>query len=759
LLASQYTPAALGLLLLLGLAVWLMPTRIEVVITDVATGEARVVTGWNTSHWQAFAAHWWQALLVASAFAGVFCVVWFGRGWVVARASAARFFVASLLVHCLLVLWIGAMPLARAVMEHAEKIQAAQAAQLFEEEPQPARPGGGRAPFEQVADLRAEETLTPEIVRQATAPVNLPDAGGPLVPTIPAHAVRSLPPERLVFVAPLRPEPVRRPQEIERSVIIRAMKPVEIKLDSPELPPPEAAPREKPLEPRPSAQPRLEPVGPDPLGPEPSGLPELKPLQPADVRPAVVDLPPVRRTDQLPPALTRRLDPGRVLAAAPREPAAQPKAEPLPGEGPPADVRVTLPRQAPSTPQFPVRTPAELTGPRLPDQPVRVGAQSPRAVEALPRFGPYTQGSSLLPRTSPGIGRVAQIEDRVASQAPLVLRQKEERQRSVELFGGTRASEEAVERGLDWLASQQNANGSWSLNRPMADAGTVTSDPAGTGMVLLPFLGAGNTHQSGKHKEAVARALKWLVEQQRPDGTWLAPGDARPMYGHGMASIVLCEAYGMTQDARLREPAQKALDYIVNAQHSASGGWRYQPHQPADTSVVGWQVMALKSGEMAGLKVPPKVFDGVKRWLESVEANRPVGGQFGYQSNTPSPAMTAQGLLCLQYLGTRRDDPRMRAGTDYLLAHLPQATGDTSYYWYHANQVMYHMQGKHWKAWNDRLRDLLVSTQSARAGLAGSWDPVDAREKPGGRLYATAIRVLMLEVYYRHLPLYQQLEK
>ena len=121
--------------------------------------------------------------------------------------------------------------------------------------------------------------------------------------------------------------------------------------------------------------------------------------------------------------------------------------------------------------------------------------------------------------------------------------------------------------------------------------------------------------------------------------------------------------------------------------------------------------------------------------------------------------MTAQGLLCLQYLGTRRDDPRMRAGTDYLLANLPKDNVDTSYYWYHATQVMYHTQGKHWKAWNDKLRDMLVSSQNTRGALAGSWKPTDYREKPGGRLYATALRLLMLEVYYRHLPLYQQLDR
>jgi hypothetical protein len=354
----------------------------------------------------------------------------------------------------------------------------------------------------------------------------------------------------------------------------------------------------------------------------------------------------------------------------------------------------------------------------------------------------------------------------VIAKAPLALRQKGERARSVVLYGGTKASEAAVERGLDWLAAHQSANGSWSLNNfhanckhpRCADPGTYASDPAGTGVALLPFLAAGHTPGSGKHKQVVARALRWLVTQQRPDGTWPA-GDDRPMYGHALASIALCEAYGMTRDPKLRGPAQKAVDYIVKAQHPATGGWRYRPNQPADTSVVGWQVMALKSGEMAGLSVPAKAFEGVKRWLASVEGNRPVGGVFGYQSAAPTPAMTAQGLLGLQYLGTRRDDRRMKAGADYLLRHLPRPGAETSYYWYHATQVMYHLQGKHWKAWNEKMRDLLVSTQETKGALAGSWRPTDHRERPGGRVYATALRVLMLEVYYRHLPLYQQLER
>jgi hypothetical protein len=224
--------------------------------------------------------------------------------------------------------------------------------------------------------------------------------------------------------------------------------------------------------------------------------------------------------------------------------------------------------------------------------------------------------------------------------------------------------------------------------------------------------------------------------------------------------MALCELYGMSGDEDLKQPAQRSLDFIVASQHKPSGGWRYQPHESADTSVVGWQVMALKSGEMAGLTVAAEAFQHVSRWLKSVEGNQPVGGVFGYTNRSPKVTMTAEGLLCLQFIGLERDDPRMRAGADYLLKHLPQKKQvNTSYAWYYGSQVMYHMQGKYWQAWNEALRDILVESQEQTGTTAGTWKPKDQWENTGGRLYASSMKLLILEVYYRHLPLYQQLSE
>jgi len=352
------------------------------------------------------------------------------------------------------------------------------------------------------------------------------------------------------------------------------------------------------------------------------------------------------------------------------------------------------------------------------------------------------------------------------------MRKENIRQKVTETLGGSDQSEKAVEAGLQWLARHQHTDGRWSIHQFQLQCrdhqctghGSFDSDTAATGLALLAFYGAGYTQQEGRHQESVARGLRWLVDQQKPDGD-LFSGKVEFvwLYSHGMAAIVLCEAYGMTKDANLRDPAEKALQFIIDSQHTDFGGWRYRPRFESDTSVSGWQVMALKSGEMAGLRVPQTVYDGVGNWLDSVESKKSPG-HFAYHPTKPaSLAMTAEGLLMRQYLGSRRDDAKLKAGADYLQQHLPQLESRDVYYWYYATQVMFHMQGEYWENWNDSLRDQLVNTQLKEGGPAGSWSPDrptrDKWDTAGGRLYVTCLNLLMLEVYYRHLPLYLQLDE
>lgn len=328
--------------------------------------------------------------------------------------------------------------------------------------------------------------------------------------------------------------------------------------------------------------------------------------------------------------------------------------------------------------------------------------------------------------------------------------------------GGTTASEAAVARALQWLAKHQASDGSWSLdhfnatgdcNGRCGDPG-IDSDTAATALALMPFLGAGQTHIRGDYTSTVARGLRALMDMQRSDGDLRGRGGGN-MYAHGQAAIALCEAYAMTHSDNLRDPAQRAVDFIVSAQHE-EGGWRYKPREPGDLSVVGWQMMALRSAQMAYLKVPAETFSKATQFLNSVQQSRSLGLYCYMPGGSPTPVMTAEGLLCRQYSGWRHNHPVLLNGVRWLAANQsPQAKRPNMYFWYYGTQVMHHMGGQFWVDWNFALRDLLISLQAVSGHEAGSWPPLGGHDSRGGRVYTTALAACTLEVYYRHLPLYR----
>ncbi len=374
--------------------------------------------------------------------------------------------------------------------------------------------------------------------------------------------------------------------------------------------------------------------------------------------------------------------------------------------------------------------------------------------------------SPLLPRRGSKQSRV--YADASVNLQSLLMRRKLDEATKAEVvkqYGGNDQTLVSIRDGLSWIQQHQETDGHWGLHdfnkqckehERCSGHGNSKSDTAGTALALLPFLGDGNTHKDGPYKDVVARGITWLVKNQKPDGNLFTGGDGNAMmYSQGIAAIALCECYGMSGDESLRDPAQRAIDFIVAAQDPKSGGWRYQPRQAGDTSVVGWQVMALKSAQMADLNVPQKSLKESQRWLDSVAGKKNRVGQFAYQGGRFNPAMTAEAILCLEYLGSERDSDSLVHGGDFLLKNLPKKGRETSYYWYYGTQSMFHFQGEHWQRWNDAIHPLLVETQHKDGPLLGTWDPTDQWEKGGGRIYATSLRVLMLEVYYRHLPLYQ----
>lgn len=323
--------------------------------------------------------------------------------------------------------------------------------------------------------------------------------------------------------------------------------------------------------------------------------------------------------------------------------------------------------------------------------------------------------------------------------------------------GGTRQSERAVRRGLRWLAAHQLDDGSWSFDHNKSicrgqcrNTGVEPSTTASTAMALLPFLGAGHTHIEGDYQDNIRRGLYYLGKRARltANGTDLREGT---MYGHGLATIALCEAYAMTDDPGLQGFAQGAIDFIVYAQDVSGGGWRYMPGEPGDTTVTGWQLMGLKSGQMAGLSVPSPTIFQVRRFLDGVQYDD--GSQYGYMGPRPRKTTTAVGLLCRMYTGWRHNHPALQRGVVYLSNWGPSQ--ENIYYNYYATQVMRHWGDRLWKRWNAKMREQLINTQATKGHESGSWYfNGDFGSQRGGRLYCTAMAVMTLEVYYRYMPLY-----
>jgi hypothetical protein len=211
----------------------------------------------------------------------------------------------------------------------------------------------------------------------------------------------------------------------------------------------------------------------------------------------------------------------------------------------------------------------------------------------------------------------------------------------------------------------------------------------------------------------------------------------------------------MTQDEKLKEPAQRAVDYCLRIQDQA-GGWRYYPGKGSDTSVTGWVVMALQSAKMAYLAVPDVHLKRVGKYLDSVAISG--GSEYLYMPRSHGGlAMTAEGLLCRQYLGWRRDDPRLVEGVAILSANPMDWRNRNVYYWYYATQVCHHMGGKTWSRWNAVMRELLPNKQTKEGRERGSWSANGDRwgDQGGGRLYVTCLSIYILEVYYRHLAIYR----
>ena len=335
--------------------------------------------------------------------------------------------------------------------------------------------------------------------------------------------------------------------------------------------------------------------------------------------------------------------------------------------------------------------------------------------------------------------------------------------------GGSQDTERAVQAALAWLAAAQSGDGRWiaaahgggverSVQGHHRHGAGAKSDHGVTGLALLAFLGAGNTHREGTYAENVSRGLRSLVERQRDDGS--LAGDAEffaALYCHGMATIALAEACAMTGDEALRPALDRAVRYTLSMQNVATGGWRYAAGDRGDTSQHGWQVMVLSSSRQAGVSGLEPAAVRARAFLQSVSSGR-AGGLAAYRpGERPTVAMTAEALVCRLFLGLPADDRAAVEAVEMLAQALPSRENPNAYTWYYATLASFHVGGPQWERWNAGLQAALLPLQRREStSLDGSWDPDSVWGGHGGRVYSTALSAMTLEVYYRHLPMHRQ---
>jgi hypothetical protein len=330
-------------------------------------------------------------------------------------------------------------------------------------------------------------------------------------------------------------------------------------------------------------------------------------------------------------------------------------------------------------------------------------------------------------------------------------RKFEQRQRLLKDMGGTKASEAAVARALLYLSRTQEKDGAWGqISGKSGRHKRQDTDVALTGLSALCFLAGDHTPtKNGPYRDTVTKAIDYLVEQQRKDGSMWSRGGR--MYGHAIATLALSEAAIMTNDPKYRKAAIKGAQFLIKAQTRSHGGWRYKPRTDGDTSVVGWCVMALYSAQRMGMELPPETFKGASRWLDKVSCGR-TKTLYGYTNATPKPSMSAEGAFSRVLLGQKLSDAQQKELAAYLDAN-KKATANNFYLAYYASLAMMQIGGDAWQKWNPQMRERLVALQTRGGSADGAWTTNTTYKRNAGIVYTTTMATLTLEVYYRYLPM------
>ena len=310
----------------------------------------------------------------------------------------------------------------------------------------------------------------------------------------------------------------------------------------------------------------------------------------------------------------------------------------------------------------------------------------------------------------------------------------------------------SVDRGFNYLISQQNENGSFSSEFPVA----INS------LVGLAFLAGGYTTTTGPYSKPFKKSLHRLLSYQTKDGSGYFKDGNSQMYGHGFATLFLAELYGMNsdEDTKIRNSLKLAVRLIEKSQLK-DGGWDYVPKtfknnfSHSDTSITVCQTLALRAARNLGITVDPKVINRAKTFIQKAQTR---DGGFIYKSNSYASfagsafPRSAAGVCILFSLGDY-DSKIIKKGFKYLLKNYRAKNAFPYYADYYCTQAMFQAGGPYWREYFPYIRSKLLKKQCSNGSWnKGSWN----KGSNGGPPQATAMALIILQIPYRYLPIVER---
>lgn len=328
---------------------------------------------------------------------------------------------------------------------------------------------------------------------------------------------------------------------------------------------------------------------------------------------------------------------------------------------------------------------------------------------------------------------------------------------------------EPTKRGLDWLAAQQAADGSWSGNGGIYP--TALTALAGTALMA-----EGSTRGEGKYAANLSKAVEWYLKGARPSGLLVPEGNAgeegRYMLGQGFGLLFLSCAYTAEENAGHRKALAKVLTRAVafaEAAQTKRGGWGYVAAADGSDFDEGNATVTVLQGLLAarnaGLPVRREVLERAAKYHDAA-TNAQGGVVYSLAVGAVGegrPTVTAGAAACALMRGTRPDllpkwvafaaknrGPALSDRCDFhallhhfYLARVARSLGDDGH-----RRLDPAARDAELLRWTDYRAALLKALTQAQAA-DGSW-----AERNIGPVFGTALVLIILQLDNGHLDIF-----